>query len=217
MEHRLAADGIELAFGSRKILHDVYISCETTKVTGLLGQNGQGKTSLFHIIYGITKAQSRSVRFDDQSVFEAFKRPDLITFLPQSNFVPAQLSLNRIFRDFELSLSDFVHFLPEFEGREKTQLSSLSGGQRRLVEVYLIIKSKSQFSLLDEPFSHLMPLHIEKISELIVEEKKAKGFLITDHLFRSVMEVSDALYLLKDGKTHVVSEIEEIRRLGYVV
>lgn len=216
MLHQLEADGIELSFGNRKILRDVHISCHTTKITGLLGRNGQGKTSLFNIIYGITKAKSRSVRFDGQPVTEAFKCNDLLTYLPQFNFIPAQLSLNRIFNDFGLSIADFGDFMPELIGYEKSALSKLSGGQRRLVEVYLIIKSNARFSLLDEPFSHLMPLHIEKICTLLAEEKKRKGFLITDHFFRSVLEVSDALYVLKDGKTNLTTAVEDLSAHGYL-
>ncbi len=110
MSHQLEADGIMLSFGSRTILDGIYIQCETNKITGLLGRNGQGKTCLLNIIYGSLKAQSRSIRFDDQSIFEAFKRPDLLTYLPQFNFIPASLSLKRVFNDFNLSFSDFESF-----------------------------------------------------------------------------------------------------------
>ena len=185
MKHLLEIDGVELCFGSRKILNDIYLSCETTKVTGLLGQNGQGKTCLLNIIYGNIKAQSRSVRFDGRSVFDAYKRPTLLTYLPQFNFVPEQLSLSRVFGDFNLNFVDFSNVFPEFIGLATKKISKLSGGQRRLVEVYLLIKSKSQFSLLDEPFSHIMPLHIEQIKALIIQEKEKKGFLITDHLLET--------------------------------
>lgn len=215
MNHQLEADGIEFSIGPRRILNHIYVSAQTNKITGILGQNGQGKTSLFNVIYGNVKAQSRSVRFDGQSIFEAFKRPDLLTYLPQFNFVPSQLSLTRVFKDFELDIADFIDFLPEFDGRSKHQIGQLSGGQRRLVEVYLIIKSRSQFSLLDEPFSHVMPLHIEKIQALITTEKTKKGFIITDHFFREVIAISNSVYVLKDGATHLTQSIEDLKTLGY--
>ncbi len=215
MSHQLEADGIMLSFGSRTILDSIYIQCETNKITGLLGRNGQGKTCLLNIIYGSLKAQSRSIRFDDQSIFEAFKRPDLLTYLPQFNFIPASLSLKRVFNDFNLSFSDFESFFSEFEGRSDVKIKKLSGGLKRLVEVYIMIKSKALFTILDEPFSHIMPLHIEKITALISAEKEHKGFLITDHIFKVIVDISDDLYVLKDGKTYLTKGIEDIEWLGY--
>jgi len=217
MNNQLEADGIELYFGERKILSDIYLKCETNLITGLLGRNGHGKTSLMNIIYGTLSAKSRSVRLNGLPLFEAYKRPDLINYLPQFNFVPPQLNLSRIFKDFELPMTDFEDFFPEFSGFAAQALGRFSGGQRRLIEVYLVIKSNSQFSLLDEPFSQLMPLHIEQIQILLAEAKKTKGFLITDHFYHSVMEVSNTLYVLKDGKTHLTTCPEDLMRLGYTV
>lgn len=216
MSHKLEADGILLSYGSRKILKDIYIQCHTGKITGLLGRNGHGKTSLLNIISGNLKAQSRSVRFDDQSIFEAFKRPDLLTYLPQFNFVPSALTLSRIFKDFDVDFSLFTKEFSEFKEQANQKFGKLSGGQRRLAEVYLIIKSKSKFSLLDEPFSQLMPLHIGKIKTIISNERERKGFIITDHLYQEVVEMSDALYLLKEGKTHLITSALGLVSLGYV-
>jgi len=213
--HKLEADGIELFFGTRKILSDIYIKAETGNITGLLARNGEGKTSLMNIIYGNLKANIRSVRFDDQSTPEAFKKPDLLTYLPQFNFIPASLTLQRVFKDFEIPFSDFEYDFPEFKNRQHEKISELSGGQRRLTEVYLLIKSKTQFTMLDEPFSHVMPLHLQQLSILITREKQHKGFIITDHLYKNVTDISDNIYVLKDGKTHHIKTMEEIEELGY--
>lgn len=215
MAHNFVADGVELSFGDRKILNDIYLTCCTGTITGLLGRNGQGKSCLMNIIYGSLKANSRSIRFNDQSIFEAFKRPDLLTYLPQFPFIPPSLNLTRVFKDFDLPFAEFEEFMPEFKGRIATKIKNLSGGERRLVEVYLLIKSKSQFTMLDEPFSHVMPLHIEKIKTLLDLEKEKKGFLITDHLFQHVIDISHPIYVLKDGKTHLTQTLNDIEWLGY--
>lgn len=215
MIHIFEADGIILEFGSRKILSDIYIKCETGEITGFLGRNGQGKTCLMNIIYGSLKPKDKSIRFDNTTIFQAFKRPDLITYLPQNNFIPTHLSLKRIFSDYNLDYNEFENIFPEFNPQHNSILKNLSGGERRLIEVYIIIKSKSQFSMLDEPFSHLMPVQIEKIIDLLSIEKLKKGFLITDHMFRYVIELSDQLYVLSNGKTHFIKDIEDIERLGY--
>ncbi|MBS1641591.1 MAG: ATP-binding cassette domain-containing protein [Bacteroidetes bacterium] len=215
MQHKFEADSILLEFGTRRILSDIYFKCETGQVTGILGRNGQGKTCLMNIVYGNLNPISKSIRFDNVAVFQAFKRPDLLTYLPQFNFIPSHLTLKRIFSDFELDFTMFEKIFPEFSTKFNTSIKTFSGGQRRLIEVYVIIKSKSQFSMLDEPFSHLMPIQIEKINELLELEKLKKGFLITDHMFRYVTEISDNLYVLTDGKIYLTKEITDIEKLGY--
>lgn len=215
MTHTFEADGIILDFGTRRILSNIYFKCETGKITGILGRNGQGKTCLMNVVYGNLNAVSKSIRFDNLSIFQAFKRPDLLTYLPQFNFIPSFLSLKRIFTDFDLNYNEFAILFPEFKSKSDFVIRNLSGGQRRLIEVYVIIKSKSKFSMLDEPFSHLMPLQIEKIKEIMHNERKTKGFLITDHMFRQVIDICDSLYVLTDGKSHLTNNITDIERLGY--
>lgn len=84
-----------------------------------------------------------------------------------------------------------------------------------MLELYVILKSNSKFLLLDEPFSHLSPLMIEVIKEHLEEEKKNKGILITDHLYRHVIDVADDLYLLAEENVHLVKQMTDIERLGY--
>ncbi|WP_304063112.1 ATP-binding cassette domain-containing protein [Pedobacter glucosidilyticus] len=215
MKHTLEADGIYLTFGTKRILSDIYIKCETGEITGILGRNGEGKTCLMNIVYGSLKVTDKSIRIDNTVIPQAFKRHDLITYLPQFNFIPDYLSLKRTFIDFNLDYEEFVEFFNEFHYKPNLSLNELSGGQRRLIEVYAIIKSESLFSMLDEPFSHIMPLHIEKINNILNIEKAKKGFLITDHMFRYVTEISNQLYILKDGKTHLINHISDIESLGY--
>lgn len=214
MIHTLEADSIQLAFHGRNILSNIYLKCETGCITGLLGRNGQGKSSLMKIIYGSLKCD-KSVRFDDSLQYEAFKRPDLLVYLPQFNFIPKSLSLKRIFKDFELDYSVFEKCFPEFVSRYTSAVGSLSGGEHRLVEIYVIAKSKAQFVMLDEPYTHLNPIQIEKVKDLLTEEKELKGLLVTDHMYRHIVDISDHLYVLADGKTHLTKSIADIESLGY--
>ncbi len=216
MRHIFEADSIQLEFGKKRILSGIYFKCETGSITGMLGRNGQGKTCLMNIVYGNLTPSNKSVRFDNVTISEAYKRPDLLTYLPQNNFIPGFLSLKRIFLDFNLSFKDFECYFPEFKEKENTLIRKLSGGQRRLIEVYVIIKSKSQFSMLDEPFSHLMPLQIEKINEILTNEKTNKGFLITDHMYRHILDICSDIYVLTDGSIKLTKSLEEIENLGYL-
>lgn len=214
MTHTLEADSIELAFDGRKILSGIYLKCETGKITGLLGRNGQGKTCLMKIIYGSLSCE-KSVRFDQVAYAEAYKQPNLLRYLPQFNFIPKSLSLKRVFQDFELDYSVFGKMFPEFASKYTTAVGNLSGGEHRLVELYVILKSKSLFAILDEPFTHLTPIQIEKVKELLLEERKHKGLLITDHMYQHVVDICDNLFVLSNGSTHAVKNIEDIETLGY--
>jgi len=214
MNHVLEIDGVQLQFGERKILSDICLRCETGRITGLLGKNGQGKSCLMKAIYGSLHCE-KSVRFDRISIVESFKRPDLIVCLPQSNFIPKSLTLSRVFQDFDLEYSEFQNRFLEFTKREKDTVGSLSGGERRLLELYIIVRSKSLFALLDEPFTQLNPLQIEKARQLLTEERARKGMLITDHMYRHVIDICDTLYVLANGKTYLTKNIADIEALGY--
>jgi lipopolysaccharide export system ATP-binding protein len=213
--HTLEVDSVQLEFGLRNILSDVHIKCETGKITGLLGRNGQGKTCLMRIIYGDLDVASRSVRFDNIPVPEAFKRPDLLLYLPQFHFIPGSLTLKRVLSDFNLDFGELEKRFPEFRSRYRSGIRHLSGGERRLIHIYIITRSTSRFAMLDEPFSHLMPLQVEKVKEMLLEEKVNKGLLITDHLYRDIIDLSDRLYVLANAKTHLTKKIEDIETLGY--
>lgn len=215
MIHTLEADGIDLSFSERKILSDIYIKCETGKITGLLGRNGQGKTCLMQVIYGSLSVNSKSIRIDGCYLPDAYKRSDLLVYMPQFNFVPGGLKLERIFRDFEVEFSVFTRHFPIYNQFFQSRISSLSGGQRRLVELYLIVMTKSHFAMLDEPFSHLSPIQIDQMKELIIDEKRNKGFLVTDHMYRHITEISDNIYVLVNGKVHPTGSLEDIENLGY--
>ncbi|MDO5665783.1 MAG: ATP-binding cassette domain-containing protein, partial [Bacteroidia bacterium] len=120
MKHTLEIGGIRLLFGERLILSDVYLKIETGKVVGLLGRNGCGKTCLMRVILGSLQAE-KSIRIDKTSLFEAYKHPELIRYVPQHNFIPKSLMLKRIFSDFSLDFSAFTSIFPEFGTRYKSK------------------------------------------------------------------------------------------------
>lgn len=215
MKHTLEISSVRLLFGERLILSDVYLKIETGNIVGLLGQNGCGKSCLMRGVYGTLECE-KSVSIDDVYFYHAFTHPQLMRYLPQHYFIPKWFSLKRIFRDFRVDFTAFAQLFPEFQGREKARIGHLSGGMHRLVELYVILKSDAQFILLDEPFTHISPVHNDIIESIILSEATHKGFLITDHLYRRIRRVSDPVYLLSNGKTHLVKEVDDLRELGYI-
>ncbi len=216
MIHTLEADGIQLDFGLQKVLSDIYVKCETGKITGLLGRNGQGKSCLMNILLGTLNASANSVRFDGKVIQDAVKRPDLLLYLPQFNFIPKSLKVAQVLDDFRLDKQIFEHIFTSFSGRCDLKVNQLSGGQWRTLEIYIIVKTASLFAMLDEPFTHLNPMQIEDIKAFLLREKANKGLLITDHMYSHLLDVSDSTYLLKDGRSYLTKNIEHLGELGYI-
>lgn len=216
MIQTLEVDSVILEFGTKRVLQDVYLKNETAKITGLLGRNGAGKTCLLNIIYGQLSPYDHSVRLNKQALLNSSRSTNDIMYLPQFSFIPKSLTLNRIFNDYKLDFSEFINEFPEFEKYYISKLKKLSGGEQRIVEIYLIISSKTKFCLLDEPFTHVMPLHVDSIKNLILREKKNKGIIITDHLYRHIIDICDDLYVINDGKTYLINSIQDLETLGYV-
>jgi ABC-type lipopolysaccharide export system ATPase subunit len=216
MTYTLAADSIQLSYDNRRILSDIYIQCEAGKITGLLGRNGCGKSSLLNIIYGTLRCDDKSVRINNTSFPQAFRRPDLLRYLPQHQFIPPRFTLKRVLADFNVSFPALEEAFPEYRRMHNTALGNLSGGQRRFLEVYCIVKSASRFAMLDEPFSFLSPIQVERLKKVLIEEKQHKGFIITDHMYPHILDVADNMYLLQNGKAHAVAQKTDLERLGYL-
>lgn len=216
MKHTLEVDSIQLSYGDREILSDIYFRAETGNVYGVLGRNGEGKSSLFNIMLGQLQPASKSIRFDGKSTYEAFRQKYLLAYLPQSSFIPPYLKIKRVLRDFQIKQSALTDRFPEFQSRISDSIATLSGGLRRLLEVFVILETNCHFCILDEPFSHIMPIHIETIVELIGLAKQDKGIIISDHLYQTVIAVSDVLYLLKNKRLRQLKDTIELQDLGYL-
>lgn len=216
MKHTLEVDGVMLSFGQNCVLQNIYLKCESGSVTGLLGRNGCGKSSLMRIMFGEPLTEDRSVRIDNKSLLGSFRNPKDMRYLPQQHFIPKHLSLTRVLDDFGLEKDRLFENFPEFEAFPKLKVNQLSGGWQRILELYIILKSESKFVLLDEPFSHIMPLHVETIKRLIVEEKQIKGILISDHLYQHILEVSDQVYMIKNGRSFPIESAQDLHDNGYI-
>ena len=215
MTNILEIDSVILEFGFNRVLQDVYLKCETGKVTGLLGRNGTGKSCLMKILFGELMPDNSSVRINGNSLVTSYRSPEDIRYLPQSRFIPSSLTIKRVFSDFELDFSDLVSYFPEFKKLYKSKMSNLSGGERRIIEIFSILVSRTKFCMLDEPFSQVMPIHADTIKRLILREKANKGILMTDHMYKYIIDICDDLYVISDGKTYLTKSIEDIETLGY--
>ncbi len=219
MGHLLEIDSDRMQIGDRTILEHAYLQVRSGEVVALLGRNGSGKSTLLQMLYGTRRGTFRHVRWDGQPFERVFEHPESVRYLPQFHFVPGHLSVRRVFADYQVDLASFAADFPDLTHCADARIKHLSGGERRLIEVYLIIRSPSAICLLDEPFSQLMPLHVTKLKSLIRDETKsgAKGFVITDHLYRDLLPISDRICLLQEGYVSEVSSSDkELAALGYI-
>lgn len=216
MKHTLEVDSILLEFGNKRVLQNVFIQSETGKITGLLGRNGSGKTCLMNIIFGELQTYNKSIRLNGKVINNNCRNPEDFRYLPQYEFIPKGLTIRRIFKDYDLSFSRFINEFPDFEKYYNMTWRKLSGGEQRIIEIYAILASKTKFCMLDEPFSQVMPIHVETLKRIILQEKKNKGIILTDHLYKHVNQISDNLYVIFNGKTYLIKDIGDLSTLGYI-
>lgn len=209
-------DNVELNFDAKEILKAIYFKAEKGKIIGVLGSNGSGKTSLLRIIFGELQPKNKLIRIDSKPILTPLYKKGFIKYLPQFHNIPQNLSLQSGFNFFNASLVDFFNDFESFKSKEKLQFGEFSGGERRLIETYIVLKSDAKIVLLDEPFSHLAPLYIQKLKELMEAEKQNKIIIITDHLYQDIIDISNDLYLLKDGWSRLLKSPEELIQYNYI-
>ncbi len=209
-------DNVELYIKNRIVLNGIYLKAETGFVTGVLGRNGCGKTSLLSILFGSLSSKYSLIRIDGRPIVNPLYQTNRISFLPQHGLLPKHITLKKAFQLLKVNWKEFETHFETFLPLYQHKVASLSGGEQRVVETYLILKSKKDIVLLDEPFSHIAPLYIEKIKQLIAIEKNRKIIILTDHFYHDVIEVSDTLYLLHNGQSKLIKNIIDLENYHYL-
>ena len=215
MSHQLVVDSVVVRFGQKTVLSGGYITSEMGKVTGLLGRNGTGKSCMFRALMGGLKVEYVIVHIDEKPI-DLRKIGLSIKYLPQDRLIPRGMTLKRAFELYKVDFWEFALRFPEFSGRYHTEIWELSGGEARLVEVYLILMTEGEFCILDEPFAQVDPVHGEAVRTLIREKSREKGIIVTDHNFDAISKVVDNLFVIADGYTFPVESREDLVRHGYL-
>lgn len=214
----LEADGIRMGFGERQVLASIYLRVQIGQIVGLLGRNGSGKSVLLQTIFGARAVADASVRVDGRHVVPAFRHPGLLNYLPQEPLLPPALSLARAAQMLGVDLEKATARFPELRSQFGCRLGELSGGSGRLAQALLLLHADTAFSLFDEPFSGVMPVHVETLAEEMQRIKSRKGLLITDHRYAEVLPICDVVYLLHQGRLlKLDGDVrEQLRDYGYL-
>lgn len=213
VHHILEADSITKTFGDRDILSSIYLKTQTGEICALFGRNGTGKSTLLKTLFGSLIADYKHIKIDDQFSKTPYKESVHIYYLPESPFIPKELKVSQAFDMYKIHKSKVDEYTVRFWNR---RISSLSSGERRYIENYLIILKEAYFVLLDEPFKFLSPLMIEQIKKLILSESEKKGFIVTDHNYRNVLDVSNRILLIRDAAIYEVEDEKGLAAKGYI-
>jgi lipopolysaccharide export system ATP-binding protein len=220
----LHADSLRKRYKSRTVVRDVSLEVSSGEVVGLLGPNGAGKTTCFYMIVGLAAADEGRIELDgrDLTHLPIHRRARLgISYLPQENSVFRKLTVEENVQailelqglapgELEPRLTDLLKDLNIAHLRKHTALS-LSGGERRRLEIARALGTRPAFILLDEPFAGVDPIAVLDIQRIIRFLKEREiGVLITDHNVRETLGICDRAYIINEGEVLASGHPEEI-------
>ena len=210
---RLVVQNLQKSFKKRQVVKSFSLEIESGEVIGLLGPNGAGKTTSFYMIVGLIAADAGSVMLDDQELrhLPIHERARLgVGYLPQEASIFRKMTVEQNIRAIlEISMKDKSRIDAELEKLladlnierlRNNPAPSLSGGERRRIEIARVLAMQPRFILLDEPFAGVDPIAVIDIQK-IIEFLKSRGIgvLITDHNVRETLSICDRAYIISDG------------------
>jgi lipopolysaccharide export system ATP-binding protein len=218
MTSTLTVRGLQKSYGARQVVHDVSLQVASGEVVGLLGPNGAGKTTSFYMIVGLVPSDGGEIELDGVSIsrLPIHRRATLgLSYLPQEASVFRKLSVEDNIRAvlelqrrdgkpltsaaIESRLDTLLAEL-QIEKLRESQALSLSGGERRRVEIARALATRPRFVLLDEPFAGVDPIAVIEIQRIVrFLKERGIGVLITDHNVRETLGICDRAYIINQG------------------
>jgi len=220
----LETEGLAKSYDGRKVVDGVGFSIKRGEIVGLLGPNGAGKTTIFYMIVGIIASEGGKISFDQKEItrLPIHERCRLgMGYLPQDESIFRKLTvqenimailetLNLTKREREKRLEKLLNEL-NITYLAKNKAYTLSGGERRRLEITRALVTNPSFILLDEPFSGIDPIIVAEAQEIIKELKaKGLGILLTDHNVRETLSITDRAYLIAEGKILISGTADEL-------
>ena len=213
------------SFGEKVALDRVSVDIPKGKIFGLLGPNGAGKTTLIRIINRITIPNGGEVLFDGRPITQ--DDVEKIGYLPEERGLYRKMKVGEqamyfaqlkgmSSREAAAELKKwFVRFGIESWWNKKVE--ELSKGMAQKVQFITTVVHKPSLLILDEPFSNVAPKYVEMMQQLIQQHKATKGIIISDHMYEQVMDITDDLFLLRDGYTFPIKCREDLIHHGYIL
>ena len=220
----IEANNLKKIYKKREVVKDVDLVVKKGEVVGLLGPNGAGKTTTFYMITGIIRPNQGTVKYNDENItdYPMYKRARLgLGYLPQEASVFRNLTVEEnilsvlemrgVAKKERVKIKDGLIEEFKLSHVSKNLGYSLSGGERRRVEIARTISTDPDFILLDEPFAGVDPIAVEDIQNIIIHLKdRGLGILITDHNVRETLSCCDRAYIVNEGAILVEGIPDEI-------
>lgn len=211
---KLSSSNLIKRYKRRAVVDGVTIDINPGEVVGLLGPNGAGKTTTFYMIIGFIRPNAGKVFIGDKEIthYPMYRRarmgigylaqePSVFRKLTVEQNIRAILQMGRLSRKKQNEKLDFLLNELDINHLRKQKAYSLSGGERRRVEITRALVTDPQFILLDEPFAGIDPIAVEEIQKIIVRlTEQGLGVLITDHNVRETLSICNRAYIMCDGK-----------------
>ncbi len=221
---KLSAEGLTKIYNKRRVVNRIDLSISPGEVVGLLGPNGAGKTTTFYMIVGLIKPDGGKIFLDgeDISLYPMYQRARKgLNYLPQEPSVFRKLTVEEnilaILETLDMQEEERKEKLQELLGEldltslAKNYAYSLSGGERRRVEITRALVTSPKYILLDEPFAGIDPLAVADIQKIIQKLKnKGIGIIVSDHNVRETLACCDRAYIVNEGEILVEGEPEKI-------
>lgn len=223
---KIIAKNLVKIYGDRSVVNDISFEVNKGEVVGLLGPNGAGKTTTFYMVVGLVKPSFGSIFINDTDLTKVPMNERAkagIGYLPQEssifrkltveNNIKLVLELNQKLNESEkkVKLEELLEEFGVAKLRKETAVS-LSGGERRRVELARALAASPEFILLDEPFTGIDPIAIGEIKDNIkkLSREKNLGVLITDHNPKATLSITDRAYVIFDGKIKIAGRSKEV-------
>jgi lipopolysaccharide export system ATP-binding protein len=209
----LRTQGLTKAFGGRTVVREVELDVSSGEVVGLLGPNGAGKTTTFGMVVGLVGPDAGRVMLDEEDLTDApmyIRARKGIGYLPQEASIFRGLTVEKnilaILETLDLDADARAARLRELLAElnltplARSKAHTLSGGERRRVEITRALVNSPKFMLLDEPFAGIDPIAVSEIQKIIFHLKeRGIGVLVTDHNVRETLRITDRAYIVHDG------------------
>jgi lipopolysaccharide export system ATP-binding protein len=221
---RLKAEGLTKIYQRRKVVNDVHLDVRQGEIVGLLGPNGAGKTTTFYMVVGLIAPDAGKVFLDGKSITRVpmYKRARLgVGYLAQEPSVFRKLTVEEnvmaILETLDLprkerkarleGLLDELSIAP----LRKSKAYSLSGGERRRLEITRALVQHPKFMLLDEPFAGIDPIAVNDIQQIVASLKhRGIGVIISDHNVEQTLDIVDRAYIMYEGRIRVSGSVSEL-------
>ena len=222
--HFLETKGLVKKYGQRRVVDGLDISVNRSEIVGLLGPNGAGKTTTFYMIVGIIKPTEGKVFFDEEDIskksihercrigmgYLAQEASIFRNLTVEQNIMEILETLKLSPRERKRRLESLLEEL-NIAHLAKSKAYTLSGGERRRLEITRALVTNPSFLLLDEPFSGIDPIVVAEAQEIIKDlKKRGLGILLTDHNVRETLAITDRSYLIADGKVLISGSADDL-------